>query len=224
VNVGDIETVLKSLGDFLAAHQGKKPAEAFETFRLALEPFRNVPLNQFAQLLRQAEEYRRTGILPVGAKKAPREKKPAQPKAPKVPLKTKSDTEAIRQTVAELQKLYERATDPTLGYGEIETTVERISKEFDTSGLKAVAKEFGAGSGSKTKDAARSNIEEKIKARKGRHERNEAASPVPTLQPPPAPAPGPAPLPAPEAVPGEPIEAEVDSDGNHRGGPPLAGG
>jgi hypothetical protein len=204
VNVGDFQALLKGLGDFLDAHQGKKPAEAFEKFRLGLEPFRDVPLDQFAEFLRQAEEYRRTGIVPVGAKKAAREKKPAQPKAPKVPLKTKGDAEAIRQAVAELQKLYERATDPTLDYGKIEKTVERISKEFDTNGLKAVAKEFGVGSGSKTKDAARSNIEEKIKSRKGRHERNEAASPVQTPPPP-----APSPLSPPEPVSEEPIEAEV---------------
>jgi hypothetical protein len=207
VNVGDFQGLLKSVSEFLAAHQGKKPAEAFEQFRQGLDPFRDLPLDQFAHFLKQAEEYRRTGIVPVGVKKGTREKKPAQPKAAKIPLKTKDDAEAIRLAVAELQKLYERATDPTLDYGEIERTVERISKEFDTNGLKAVAKEFGAGSGSKTKDAARSNIEDKIKARKGRHERNETTSPVPT----PAPAPS---IPAPpEPVSEEPIEAQVATDG-----------
>jgi hypothetical protein len=97
--------------------------------------------------------------------------------------------------------------------GGIEKTVERIGKQFDTGGLKAVAKEFGVGSGSKTKDAARGNIEEKIKARKGRHERNEAASPVPVPPPvQPAQAPVSAPLPSPGVAPGEPIEAQVDSE------------
>jgi hypothetical protein len=209
VNVADLQGVLKSLGDFLAAHQGKKPAEAFEAFRHALEPFRDLPLDQFARFLHQAEEYHRTGIVPAGPKKAAREKKPAQPKAPKVVLKTKEDVEAIRHAAAELQSLYERATDPALDYGEIERTVERISKEFDTNGLKAVAKEFGAGSGAKTKDAARNNIQEKIKARKGRHERNETTSPVPT------PAPAPAPVAPPEPPAEEPIEAQLASDGDH---------
>jgi hypothetical protein len=220
VNVGDFQNVLKSLGEFLAAHQGKKPAEAFDTFSRALDQFRDVPLDQFGEFLRQAEEYRRTNIIPVGAKKAtrekkpPKEKKPAQPKAPKVPLKTKDNAEAIRLAVADLQRLYERATDPALEYGEIEKTVERIFKEFDLNGFKAVAKEFGAGSGAKTKDAARHNIEQKIKGRKGRHERNEAASPVPT-PPPPTPAPGPATSFSPEVVPAEPIEAQVDPEQAH---------
>jgi hypothetical protein len=213
VNVGEFQSLLKGLGDFLAAHQGKKPAEAFEKFRAALEPFRDVPLDQFAEFLRQAEEYRRTGIVPVGAKKPAREQKAAQAKATKAPLKTKDDAEAIRQAVAELQKLYERATDPTLDYGEIERTVERIGKEFDVNGLKAVAKEFGVGDGLKTKDAARHNIEDKIKSRKGRHERNEAPSPAPPpSSAPPASTGVPAVPSPPETVPGMPIEAEVDTE------------
>src|SRR5262249_33646831 len=70
-------------------------------------------------------------------------------------------------------QLYERATDATLTHEAIEAEVNRIDREFDGEGLKAVARKFGISSGLSSKGAAKTKILNRIAERKGRHERGE---------------------------------------------------
>jgi hypothetical protein len=178
VNIGDVQSFLRNLGSLLAAHQAKKPATDFDAFCGGLEPFREQSLATFAQLLRDAAEYQRTGILPVQpAKKA---RKPATPKAgtAKQVLKKKDDVQAVDAAAATLQGLFDRATDPALTHEAIEAEVSRIEREFDFEGLKAVARKFGVSSGLTTKSATGSKILGRIAERKGRHERGEVIGEV----------------------------------------------
>jgi hypothetical protein len=178
VNIGDVQTFLRNLGSLLAAHQGKKLATDFDAFCDGLEPFREQALATFAQLLRDAAEYQRTGILPVQpAKKA---RQPATPKAgaAKQPLKKQDDAQAVDQAAAVLQGLFDRATDPALTHEAIEAEVGRIEREFDGAGLKAVARKFGVTSGLSSKAATKAKILGRIAERKGRHERGEVIGEV----------------------------------------------
>jgi len=178
VNIGDVQIFLRNLGALLAAHQGKKPAADFDTFCDGLDPFREQALGAFSQLLRDAAEYQRTGILP--AQPAKKARKPATPRAgtAKQPLKKKDDVQAVDEAAATLQTLFDSATDPTLTHEAIEAEVGRIEREFDGEGLKAVARKFGVTSGLTSKGATKSKILGRIAERKGRHERGEVIGEV----------------------------------------------
>lgn len=178
MNIADVQSFLRHLGTLLAAHQGKKPAGDFEAFCDGLEPFREQALATFAQFLRDAAEYQRSGILPVQPAKKARE--PAAPRAgtAKPPLKKKDDIQAVEEAAAMLQALFDRATDPTLSHEAIEAEVSRIEREFDGEGLKAVARKFGVSSGLSSKGATKSKILGRIAERKGRHERGEVIGEV----------------------------------------------
>jgi hypothetical protein len=173
VNVGDLQGFLRTLGALLAANQGGKPAAEFEAFCAGLEPFREQSVGVFAQFLQDAAEYKRTGKVPepVGKRGAGRRQAGPKAGAPKPALKKKDDLEAVEAAAACLQALYDRATDPTLSHTAIETEVNRIDREFDAEGLKAVARRFGITSGLSGKAAARTKILNRIAERKGQHER-----------------------------------------------------
>jgi hypothetical protein len=173
VNIGDVQSFLRHLGTLLAAHQGKKPAADFDAFCNGLDPFREQALGPFAQFLRDAAEYQRTGILPMQPAKKTR--KPAAPRtgAAKQPLKKKDNVQAVEEAVAMLQGLFDRATDATLTHEAIEAEVSRIEHAFDGEGLKAVARKFGCSSGLSSKSATKAKILSRIAERKGRHERGE---------------------------------------------------
>jgi hypothetical protein len=182
MNVGDIQTLLTSLGGFLAAHQGVKLAKDFETFCSGLEPFKEMSIGDFAKLLREVAE-KPTDAEPHAEEKKPRGgRSAAKTGAPKGKPKTKDDTEAIQNAVSQLQALYDRYADPTLTQSIIETEVERINGEFDTDGLKVVARTFGIAVSLGSKRAAKQKILERIVERKGHYERSEAfsAAPKPT--------------------------------------------
>jgi hypothetical protein len=174
VNVGDVQTCLRNLAGLLAAHQGKKPAADFDAFCDGLDPFREQPIGAFAQFLRDAAEYQRTGVVPVPAKAGRTAKVPRG----KTALKKKDDVAAMEQAAATLQQLFDRATDPTLTHEAIEAAVGQIERTFDTDGLKAVARKFGVTSGLSSKSATSAKILARIAERKGRHERGEVIADV----------------------------------------------
>jgi hypothetical protein len=179
VNVGDLQQFLRSLGTLLAANQGKAPAKEFDAFCDGLAPFRDQGVAAFAQFLRDAEEYKRTGAVPASRKAAARKPRAVKPAAPKrQPLKKKDDVQAVEEAAAVLQGLYDRATDPALTHEAIEAEVDRIDREFDGEGLKAVARKFGITSGLTSKGAAKAKVLARIAERKGRHERGEVIAEV----------------------------------------------
>ncbi len=175
MNIGDVQIFLRNVGTLLAAHQGKKLAGDFDAFCEALEPFQTQAIAVFAQFLRDAAEYQRTGIVPAGPVKKTR--KPAASSA-KSPLKKKDDVQAIEDAAASLQQLFDRATDPALTHEAIESEVARIERTFDADGLKAVARKFGITSSLASKTVAQGKILHRIAERKGRHERGEVISEV----------------------------------------------
>jgi hypothetical protein len=174
VNIGDVQVCLRNLAGLLAAHQGKKPAADFDSFCDGLDPFREQPIGVFAQFLRDAAEYQRTGIVPLPAKG----KRAARPSSTRSALKKKDDLPAIEEAVAMLQHLFDRATDPGLTHEAIEAAVGQIERAFDAEGLKAVARRFGVTSGLSSKAATSAKILGRIAERKGRHERGEVIGEV----------------------------------------------
>lgn len=174
MTIGDVQTCLRSLAGLLAAHQGKKPAAEFDAFCAGLDPFREQAIGVFAQFLRDAAEYQRTGIVPMPAKAG----RAAKASRGKSALKKKDDMPAVEEAAAMLQQLFDRATDPSLTHEAIEAAVSQIERTFDAEGLKAVARKFGVTSGLSSKSATSAKILGRIAERKGRHERGEVIADV----------------------------------------------
>lgn len=159
MTVADLDQFLKSLGEFLAANQGKRLAADFEEFRLALQAFRDLTLSEFAIVL-GAKADRRGSPPPKSA-----------PKATKPRLKSAQDCAEVQGAVALLERLFESCVNESCSYSDIDAAVQQLASEFDCRGLKAIAQGFGIRSGLKSKEDARKRIEEKIKDRKVQFDR-----------------------------------------------------
>jgi hypothetical protein len=127
----------------------------------ALQPFAELPIKDFGSFLVRAEEYARTGIVPVQAKPA-RAPRAAKPKTPAIAL------DEAHQLVA---SLYERCIDNDVSYEHISAEIQKLDK-MTASALKEVAKQFGVGPG-KTKKASLDAILDKITRRKTTHVRTQ---------------------------------------------------
>jgi hypothetical protein len=132
-------------------------ARAYE----GLKPFREHSIKDFAGFLAQAEEYARTGVIPVQAKppKAPRAAKL------KVPALTLEDAKAL------VTSLYDRAIDDAITYEHIGTEIQKPDK-LTAKHLGEVAKHFGLVPG-KAKEGLFDAIREKIERRKTTHVRTQ---------------------------------------------------
>src|SRR3954451_17227816 len=99
MNVANLQTLLRNQANFLAdAGAAAKLVGDFQNIALGLEPFSALKLDELFVLLRQADEYRITGVLPVKAGRA---------KAAK-----SSPAAAIEAATQTLRQLYEQALDP----------------------------------------------------------------------------------------------------------------
>jgi hypothetical protein len=125
----------------------------------SLKPFAEHTLKDFGAFLARAEEYARTGIIPVQAKPAPR----PRTTAPKAPALTLDDASAL------LQSLYDRATSDELTHELLAAEVKKLDK-LTAKDLSEAARRFELVPG-KTKKATLDAILEKISRRKTTHAR-----------------------------------------------------
>lgn len=170
MNVGDLQQFVGSLASLFAARTGQ-PQGDMVALGAALEPFKDQSIASFGDFLRAAKEYRDTGK--VQAPIQGRRRAAASGAGGRGPLKKLEDSAAIKQAVAELDRLYSHAADPDLTYPMIEASVKQIHDTFDAAALKEVAKRFHLTAGLGSKKACREKIEHKIKERKARNERGE---------------------------------------------------
>jgi hypothetical protein len=128
---------------------------------VGLEPFKHLDVGAFAGFLRRAEEYDRTGIVPVVAKPAPK----ARAKKETGPPYTTED--ALR----DVRSLYERSLGDDVTFAMIEADVKKLNK-LTKPDLDRVTAEFGLGK-AKTKPAALAAIVDKISNYKKSHQRTQ---------------------------------------------------
>lgn len=152
MNVSELQSFLGSLREPIASSGGKKVADELQRAVEGLGPFATMTIADFGVFLQQAEEYHRTGILPVKA--SGRKKKAA------------ADPEKISKLAQEVLSLYERAIDESVGYAMIEAEVKKIEKQVTAGEAKELAKEVGISGTPKTKKAAIEEILRKINRRK----------------------------------------------------------
>jgi hypothetical protein len=127
----------------------------------ALKPFADHPIKDFGLFLTQAEEYARTGIVPVQAKtsRGPRSAKP------KLPALTLEGANIL------LTSLYDRATGDDVTHEHIAAEIQKLDK-LSAKDLGEAAKQFGLVPG-KSKKATLAVILEKISRWKTTHARNQ---------------------------------------------------
>ncbi|MHC5536744.1 hypothetical protein ACYOEI_00540 [Singulisphaera rosea] len=109
MKISELQQYLNDLARLLQAADGKKSATELSKVAEGLQPFRDHDLVQFAGFLARAEEYSRTGVIPVVEPKAgARAKSPAKPKL---------DLATLR---AEVVDLHGRAPSPDVTFDLIE--------------------------------------------------------------------------------------------------------
>jgi hypothetical protein len=144
-----------------ASGAGQKSLTEVESVAAALAPFDGMDLTEFATLLVQAEEYRRTGILPVAAGKAPR--KPAAPKAPAAPAL------GVAEAIMQIQQILDTAYKPEVTFESIAELVKRLDK-CRKPDLDKICSHFQLPK-PKTKKDALDAVKWKLEGMKGIHDR-----------------------------------------------------
>jgi hypothetical protein len=164
MNVAVVQQHFRDLAK-LVEHAGAtaKVLNELHLIATSLEPFKEHKLDLFAEFLKKAEEYDRTGVMPVVATKA---KRATTPKAPKVPKP--SAAEVIQRIV----NLYQTILSPTL----TEETIEQELALVDTlkgPDLQSLAGQIDVGEKvkkMKVKDKATA-IKQAIRDRRGMFQR-----------------------------------------------------
>jgi hypothetical protein len=160
MRVADLQNFLRALIPPLEASGAKRDIiDDLTRATDALKPFAEHAIKDFAAFLTRAEEYARTGVLPVSAK--PR----SRPRAatPKAPALTLDDAKNL------VTSLYETSTSDDVTHDSIAAEVKKLDK-LTAKDLSEVAKHFSLVPG-KTKKATLDAILEKISRRKTTHVR-----------------------------------------------------
>ncbi len=163
--VADMQNLLRAAKQFAEAAEISATARnKLDSVCEALEPFRSMEISAFALLVGQAEEYRRTGVLPVSAKSSKTSAKKAKPTA-------EESAQQIEQLVKQLHDLYAIVHEETVGFGAIDEICEVVGKRSATE-VKQVAGKFGIKVSSRTtKPQALEEIKRKLTEQKGSAQR-----------------------------------------------------
>ncbi len=130
---------MTNLADFLNLSEAKAKAKELAELQEALKPFDEYEWGLFGSFLVKAEEYARTGILPVVPVKAQR--KAAAPKAPAI---------SLTELGEKLKVLNDRLADPALNRGELDAGLVSLDK-LTHPNLKEVATHLGLDKGLSSK-------------------------------------------------------------------------
>jgi hypothetical protein len=158
------EQILAARKLLLAAEASSKAQDKIDALAAALEPFRDMPIPEFAEFLKLCEEYRTTGKVPEAAVK----------KSGSRSAKPKPDVaEVVARYVKELEGLYAIVHEETTGRGAITDLVSEIEKQ-PVEAVRKIAADFGLKLKANVakKDAAK-EIAKKLDQRKASAERNE---------------------------------------------------
>ena len=153
--------LLSLLPPLKASGASQKVVTDLESAFRSLESFREMSVETFSAFLVRAEEYDRTGIVPIAAKPAPK------PRAKKDATPVPSPTEAL----AVVKDLYERSTEADVTYDRIKAELAFLDK-LTKPGLDEVSSGFGLGK-LKTKKAAVDAIHAKIEGYKKSYQRTQ---------------------------------------------------
>jgi hypothetical protein len=157
MNVANLQTLLRNQAAFLAdAGAAAKLVADFDSVAQGLEPFAAMKLDDLFGLLRQADEYRSTGILPV---------KVGKPKAAKP-----SAAAAIEAATQTLRQLYDQTIDPGFSFEAVDAALKSLGK-LTVPQLKEVARATDIANVPTKKADIVAALGQKIKDRREMHQR-----------------------------------------------------
>lgn len=163
MRIANLQQFIRSLiPPFQASGAKEKTIAEVEEACVALEPFAGLAVGEFADFLRRAEEYDRTGIVPVAAKTATK---------PRAPRKEAAPAYTAEEALRDLRDLYERSLGDDVTYQMIADGVKRLDK-LKKPDLDSVTAQFGLGK-LKTKPLALAAIREKVEDYKKNHRRTQ---------------------------------------------------
>lgn len=155
MNVENLLKFLHTLEEPIRAIGGTKVANELNEVCDGLRPFGELPIGQFAEFLRNADHYAKTGEVPL---KATASKARAKAKA--------IDAEKVKTASQTVSGLYERAIDEGVDYSHIEAELKKLDKSLSKDEAVALAKEFNIAKSVTTKKAAFEAIQARIFDRK----------------------------------------------------------
>ena len=167
MTVADLQKHLSDLASFLEnAKAAKTITDDLKAIVSGLAPFAVQPLKAFADFLKRAEKFDRTGQVPASGK---------APRATTAAAKSAPDVEALaRDTLV----LYEGAADPSVTLADIDALLTRLNP-LAKAGLVTVAERMGLkGMGNKTKPKILTEIRSSIEDRKGSFQRAGMTHPI----------------------------------------------
>lgn len=129
MTVGTLQKHLRDLAGFLATTGGKKVAEDLTAVADGLSLFADQQFGEFAAFLKTADEYRRTGVLPVKASPS---------------SKPKAESALLPAARSSLGELYAQAR--TLTADQIRSGVDAATKKLKAPELKQLAEVVEIGS------------------------------------------------------------------------------
>jgi hypothetical protein len=131
MKVADLQQYFTDLAKLLHATDGKKSSAELSKIAEGLQPFRDYDLTNFANFLTRAEDYSRTGLVPViPPKPGSRSKPPAKPSV---------DLGALQ---AEVAHLHGTASSPDVTFESIEALRPKLD-QLKKPGVLSVVESIG---------------------------------------------------------------------------------
>jgi hypothetical protein len=161
MTIADLQSFLRSLAPVLSSAGGSKVAGDLERLANGLATFQSLTIAQFVDFLVRAEDYARTGIVPV---QGGRSRKPAKPSGA-----------AVAEAARLVKSLYEQALQPSFRLDEVDREL-RVLAKLKVEELKLVAKELNMAALPRKKADILADIGRKIKGRREFLDRSETAS------------------------------------------------
>jgi hypothetical protein len=163
MRIADLQQFIRALIPPLqASGAGQKVIGELEGASHHLEPFSGLTIEAFTAFLGRAEQYEKTGIIPVVAKAPPKSgvKKASKP------------TLSVEDALSQILSLYERSLGDDVTFPMIEAEVKQLN-DLSKGDLDLVAAQFGLGKVKRTKPVALEAIREKIANYKKSHQRTQ---------------------------------------------------
>lgn len=152
MKLAELQSLVRNLAQALkAGAASQKIISDLDAIARGLEPFRDWPLAQFSDFLTKAEEYNRTGIIPLSGKTSA--KKPTEPID-------------VSSYVQQIKDLYERSIDPNLTFQQLDAEIAKLEKKLSKEESVELVRLLGRGS-FRLKKEALAEIKRWIHDRKG---------------------------------------------------------
>ncbi|MDW8224128.1 MAG: hypothetical protein RMJ82_14390 [Gemmatales bacterium] len=156
MHVGALRQYLSGLAEVLRSGGAKAVAQDLERAATALAPFDSWTITHWADFLRRAEEYHRTGVITATS-------------SPKKTGKS-VDQDKVHRALQRIRELESRLFDDDFAITQIESTRRQLDKELSKDEALALAEQLGH-RGCKTKKSALDTLTSALRERCLQHRR-----------------------------------------------------